>query len=159
LSAVLLGATANAESFLLKLRTKTSNAPEAGTDDHVYFAVHYLVRDESKPNVETAKARLRLDDTRKNDRQTGAVDTYSLSFEFPPAMIRKVEIGMEGGRNAWLLERFDYAIVHQGKTSRPTVIPVNRWLSGEVIDRSLKGKALTSPYYVFEVKPPVFDVK
>lgn len=149
------------EGFTLVLKTQTSNLNNAGTDEHVYFAVHYTEAVEvpqkggTKPKKKIVKKRLQATlDNPGNDRKVGALETYRLKFNCPVDTIRHVEIGMVNGDDAWHLSGFEYYVEREGAKSRPTTIVVNRWISAAANDGSRRSPA--QQYFIFDVKPPTF---
>ena len=154
--------TAFAEKFKLILTTKTGNRNGAGTDDPVYFALYYEGRvpapnAKARAKMQTVPKEIRIEKNLNNkgdDRKTGAFDTYELEFECPMDKIRRVEIGLKAGEDAWYLEGMQYEIVYQGKRSTLTEIPLGGFISGAANDGPKNARA--KQFYWFKVAPPKF---
>lgn len=145
------------EEVTLVLRTQTSNFDTAGSNDSAYFAIYYLEQVDSKSSSKPKLKRVQvLLNHQGRDRDVGQSDLYRFNLNVPVEHIRRVEIGIIHGSNAWHLEGFEYLLERNGQKSRPTRIAVNKWLSGDKNDGGKRNHAFQ--YYFFDVKPPVFDV-
>jgi hypothetical protein len=153
----------SAESFKMVLQIKTSNHNNSDTRDEAYFAAHYAQPAEAqrkrgkKPAVRIARVERRLRNP-GNNRRFDTVDTYELTFDFPPAALREVELGVvKGGEDAWHVSDMRYYVEVDGKKSHPFAIEVNRWLStdpndGEINDPSVQSVTYPVPMITFPKK-------
>ena len=153
------------EEFTLIIQTKTGNKNNAGTNEPVYFALHYLgTREIPRKNpkreprvVPDAKRIEKPLDNKGDDRKTGAVDEYRLKFDCPINKIQGVEIGLKSGDDAWYLEGFRYVIETKDKASDPVNVPCTHWLSAARGDGPKSQPA--TQYLTLEVKPPKMKAK
>lgn len=155
----LLGTSSRCEEVTLILKTLTSNHDKAGTVDPAFFAVHFLEELDEGDKKAGKKPRLKRVSEginhRGRNRDVGQLDTYHLKLNIPVENVRRVEIGIKQGHDAWHLKGFEYVIERNGVKSRPTTIPVDRWISGDKHDGAKKGD-VTYQFLYFDVKPPVF---
>ena len=148
-----------AEPFTLVLSTRTSALNSAGTDDPIYFTLHYLDRSDDgekgkeKPKKPVLKGLTQRLDNPGDDFRTGVTNTFRLNFDCPLEEIRAVEIGMQSGEDGWHLAAFTYQIEVGERRSRPVSVPVGRWISGSAQD----GGKTAQRFLVFPARPPVFS--
>ena len=142
------------------LETKTGQINNAGTDEPVFFALHYMGTKEI-PNRDPKRPPRSLPDQKRievnldnegNDRKTGALETYKLKFDCPIDKICGVEIGLKSGDDAWFLDGFRYMVETDTQNSDPTTIPFSGWLSAAANDGTKT--APSRQFYYFKVKPP-----
>lgn len=146
------------EGFDFILKTKTANVRNAGTDEPVYFVLHYVevteVPDENpkrKPKKTRKPKQIKVNLNNKgNDREVGAVDTYKLHFKCPLNQVTAIEIGLESGGDAWFLDGMQYVVARGDMQSRPVTVPFSGWLSADKRDAKSKARQ----YYWFRIKPP-----
>lgn len=160
-----LAHNALSDEFTLILQTKTGHINNAGTDEPVFFALHYMgtkeiqSRDPKRaPRTIPDQKRIEVNlDNEGNDRESGAIDTYKLTFDCPLDKICGVEIGLKSGDDAWYLDGLRYVIETDSKVSEPTSIAFSGWLSAAANDGSKRNPA--RQFYFFKVKPPKLSDK
>jgi hypothetical protein len=160
--AISMSTRAVAEKFTLHVTTKTGNINNAGTNEQVFFALHYAEVVEippkklgAKPKRKTEQKRIEFNlDNKGDDRKSGSVETYKFEVQCPIDGINGVEIGLKSGDDAWFLDGIRYHVEVNGTTSEATTIPFSGWLSAAANDGSKKAPA--KQFYVFKVRPPTF---
>lgn len=153
---------ASAEEFTLVLTVKTGNVNNAGTDDPIYFALHYVEmvdvpakdkkqKTRQKPEMKRVERGL---DNPGNDRRAGAIGTYHLKFNCPLQAIKGIEIGMKAGDDAWFVDGMQYYIESGGKKSQVVNVPAVGWVSAAVGDGTKRFPS--KQFYMFPASPPRF---
>ena len=127
---LILTSSVHAEQFELIASLTTGVKKYSGTNN---LDIYIQINDSEK---------FILDNPKKDDFRTGAVDTFKgMMFDIPLKDIKKITIGADAGSDKWLLRKIEIQIKSGDKISNKLTFKTKVWISKDASDKAKTKKS------------------